>query len=409
MPSALICPVGTTPDGRKDILTALSDEIRTVRPDLVLFVVSDDSRANAEIVARESGMRPDACEYLHLPSPHDMNLIFRAINDALRSLRARGFRSTDIAVNYTSGTKVMSAGAVVAAIFNQCREARYLYHEAGADNRTVTTQLEAVSAFRDLLVGRHLLQEMRYQSAADVFSRIDPSLLSEHDVAALKALRILACAYFYWDNFNYAAFVETMRQVPRDAEAVRKFLVSDETLALVEQLAADGAASRITPVSVADMVNNAARRLKEGKYDDAIARVYRALEMLAQWALMEQGIDTDDVDTRRIPPRHRVGFEAMRSLEDGLVRIGMRKAYELLAALGHPLGEQFQTHGALAQTLQRRRNSILAHGVSPLERADCEQLFAAAHDLFVNTIPEFDSLCSRLQFPWLELDGGQRS
>ena len=122
MPSALICPVGTTPDGRKDILTALSDEIRTVRPDLVLFVVSDDSRANAEIVARESGMRPDACEYLHLPSPHDMNLIFRAINDALRSLRARGFRSTDIAVNYTSGTKVMSAGAVVAAIFNQCRD-----------------------------------------------------------------------------------------------------------------------------------------------------------------------------------------------------------------------------------------------------------------------------------------------
>lgn len=402
MPSALICPVGTTPDGRRDILTALSDEIRTVRPDLVLFVVSEDSRANAEAIAQESGMAPDACEYLTLASPHDMNLIFRAINDALRDLRSRGFSSAEIAVNYTSGTKVMSAGAVVAAIFNQCREARYIYHEAGAENRTVTTQLEAVSAFRDLLLGRRLVQEMRYQSAADVLGRIDPSLLGSHDVTTLRALRDLAVAYFNWDNFNYAAFVETMARVPRDHEAVAKFLVSNETLALVARLAADGAASRITPAAVADMVNNAARRLKEGKYDDAIARVYRALEMLAQWVLMEQGIDTDDVDTRRIPPRHRVGFEAMRSLEDGKVRIGMRKAYELLAAIGHPLGERFQVHGALAQTLQRRRNSILAHGIQPLERSDCEQLFTAARDLFVTSISEFDLLCSRLQFPWLD-------
>jgi len=49
---------------------------------------------------------------------------------------------------------------------------------------------------------------------------------------------------------------------------------------------------------IADILNNARRRMKEGKYDDAMARLYRTVELIAQYRLkMKYEIDTSDVDT----------------------------------------------------------------------------------------------------------------
>ena len=402
MKTALICPVGTTPDGRTDILTALATDIRELMPDLVVFVVSRESRQNAERVAEEAGYTADACEYLELPSSHDFNHSFRMINEVIRGLRERGFSGSGISVNYTSGTKVMGGAALLASVYNQCREARYIYHEAGQANRTITTTLEAVYAFRALRFGKRLIEAMRYRSATEVLERVDPSLLAEYDVASLDALRAVASAYYAWDSFQYHDFIATYAAVPRDHEETQCFLVDEEVTGLVESLAQNSADGVITPLSCADMVNNAERRIHEGDFDDATARLYRSLEMLAQWSLREEGINPDDVDTRRVPPRHRVGFEALRSLEDGTVRLGMRKAYELLAALDHPVGLRFASHSELALLLGQRRASILAHGTRPISRESCEGIFRASMELFESAIPDFGPMCRRLQFPWIK-------
>ena len=41
---------------------------------------------------------------------------------------------------------------------------------------------------------------------------------------------------------------------------------------------------------MADLLNNAQRRIDEGKYDDAVARLYRANELIAQITLTKFGV-----------------------------------------------------------------------------------------------------------------------
>jgi hypothetical protein len=79
----------------------------------------------------------------------------------------------------------------------------------------------------------------------------------------------------------------------------------------------------------------------------------------------------------------------------------MRKAYELLALLGAPLGTKFEQNEELGEMLQTRSKSILAHGTQTLKEEDCEKLLRIVIDLFSSEIPDFVETCHSLQFPWL--------
>jgi CRISPR-associated protein (TIGR02710 family) len=401
MGKALICTVGTVYEGRENILNVLAEEICNLQPAYVAFLVSRESRSAAQKIAHSAKLNPSCVEYLELETPHDLNEVFARTNETIRRLLAAGFSPADISLNYTSGTKVMGSGAVLAAVFNQCSELRYIYEGGPKGDRVIITRPEAVSAYRDLQLAVRLVEELRFQSASDLLSRLDASLLSAYDVEILEALRNIADAYNAWDTFNPGHFVEVMRKTTATFEPLKKFMVDSGTMGLLAQLAGDLAQENYSPYIFADMVNNAARRMIEGKHDDAVARLYRALEMLAQWVLRRYGIDTDDVDTRKIPPRYRVNFEALRSMDDGIVRIGMRKAYELLAILEAPLGLRFQDKKELQPLLQARSKSILAHGTSRIAKEDSEHFLAVSLELFVSEIPDFCEICHNLQFPWL--------
>jgi CRISPR-associated protein (TIGR02710 family) len=404
MAHALICTVGTHLESGDDLAEVLAAEVRAVAPDFVLLLCSRSSRDQAREVARSAGLLPSRFEIVEFQSPHNLNNIFEKTNDAIRSLRVRGFAPEDISLNYTTGTKVMGSAAMLAAVMNRCREMRYLFDNGSAGGQTVVTTPEAVTAFGDLLLARRLVREMRFLSARDLLSRIDSTHLSPYDKESLNALREVAIAYHHWDSLRHREFLDTIRGVPADLEPIGKFLVGPQTLAMVGQIADDLGARRYSPPVFADMINNAGRRQLEGKFDDAAARAYRALEMLAQWALAREGIDTDDVDTRRIPPRYRVNYEAMRSMDDGQVRIGMRKAFELLALLNTPVGVRFEADKDLMAMLQRRSESILAHGTTPINDADCTSLLEKTREFFAAELPDLDRLCDNLRFPWLSAD-----
>ncbi|PKO17445.1 TIGR02710 family CRISPR-associated protein [candidate division BRC1 bacterium HGW-BRC1-1] len=400
MATALICTVGTTLESGEDLVELLSNEIRELAPAFVLFLASRESSDHALRVAAAVPLGESAFAIVQVESPHNINDIFEKTNDSIRELRMRGYGPDQILIDYTTGTKVMAAGAVLAAVMNQCCQLRYLFYN-GHETERVLTAPESVMAFRDLLLARRLIREMRFRSAYDLLSHIDSTDLSPYDVDSLNALRDVALSYRHWDNFRYEEFLETIPKVPTQLEPIQKFLIAPDTLEMIRTITGDLAAGRYSPPVLADMLNNAERRLREGKLDDAAARVYRALEMLSQWLLAEQGIDTNDVDTRRIPPRFRVNFEAMRSLDEGIVRIGMRKAFELLTILETPAGLRFDENRNLATLLQHRSDSILAHGTKSLGEVECVELVRTARAFFVEEVEGFADLCNQLQFRWL--------
>jgi len=158
---------------------------------------------------------------------------------------------------------------------------------------------------------------------------------------------------------------------------------------------------KISEDVLADIFNNARRRFDEGKFDDALSRLYRLTEMLAQWELTKPPIEIDasDVDIQKIPPELRDYYEGLRE-KDGSIKIGLKKSYELLKLFGSSLGEQFLKDEKIQILLTKRNNSILAHGTEPISREACQSLFERVQTLAAARIANFQILQRELDFPW---------
>jgi CRISPR-associated protein (TIGR02710 family) len=130
--------------------------------------------------------------------------------------------------------------------------------------------------------------------------------------------------------------------------------------------------------AVEDLLRNAERRASQSRYDDAVGRLYRAMELTAQILLKIDvknktggaGIDTGDVAIERLPEAIRSAYEQKRDqrAEDGKLKIGLQDSYDLLAALEHPVGLRWsENRSRLVDRLQIRNNSLFAHGFASIQ------------------------------------------
>lgn len=131
-----------------------------------------------------------------------------------------------------------------------------------------------------------------------------------------------------------------------------------------------------------DLIANAERRRNEGRYVDAVARLYRAVELAAQLRLVEgYGITTDAVPVDELP-------EHLRRLptatdENGTIMVGLQDAYALLLHKDDSLGERFAELGwnSARSPLASRNASIAGHGFAPVSKDVCADLWNGALSL----------------------------
>lgn len=408
-PSALIMTVGIPSDPRLDIASALAAEARSLEPVELVLVASSQSFKNALRIAEMLNKSEGEFEIVKLESSHDIDEGFRKINAAIDRLREKGIRPEEIAINFTSGTKIMSSAVVLSAVFNRCMELRYLTGaEAGSRRgRLIKMQPAAVYAFQDLLRGRNLALDLHFGSAKLFLSGVNDSLLTESGRRLRAQLLVVADAYQKRENFQPELFLREYESIQFDSPLLETFRMSAEQHEAVKKLVAEGEAGELGDSMLVELYTNGLRRLRAGAADDAAVRLYRAMEMLAQWVLRRDfEIDTNDVDTRRIPPRDRVAYEALRSMEDGMVKIGLRKSYELLVIMGTNVGARFKSLEPLHTYLAKRAGSVLAHGLQSVDLHDAKTFFDSARELFLAEIPDFDERVRLMQFPWFEARSG---
>src|SRR5919106_5464708 len=89
---------------------------------------------------------------------------------------------------------------------------------------------------------------------------------------------------------------------------------------------------------ILDVFCNARRRSDEGSYDDAVARLYRCLEMLEQHLLfMEHDLLTSDIDLEKlkgkIPPHLFQKLYDKKKYEKQKIEIGLVEGFEILSYL----------------------------------------------------------------------------
>ena len=141
------------------------------------------------------------------------------------------------------------------------------------------------------------------------------------------------------------------------------------------------AGNPLSILMVADLIANARRRGEERRFDDGVARLYRAIEALAQVALRERHSiqNSGAVRLEQVPETLREQWGDR--VQDGTLRLGLQDDFELLRKLDDPLGLRFMElslHDHQGSALQARNSSILAHGFVPVSEIMFEKLFAAA-------------------------------
>lgn len=141
------------------------------------------------------------------------------------------------------------------------------------------------------------------------------------------------------------------------------------------------------PYWIADLINNAKRRGDiEHKFDDAVARLYRTVELIAQYRLRkEYKLEPSNLNVESIPQVLREKWGITKA--DEKIKIALEGDYELLAAKGDSIGKKFTEDKEFGGLLSKRNCSILAHGLEPLNKEVYQKLLGKTLDLAQSFLP----------------------
>lgn len=406
MKKALILTVGTGTRPDTNIVNPLKKTILDSNPDFTVLMASLDSQVHAQMIMDELKLCQDQARIVIVPNPDKIHDVFKAINAQFRGLYRMGFECHQIAVDYTSGTKAMTGGLVLSAVANGCETLKYITGQRrngvvmDGTEEFLSLSSSSILAHYEIQIGRRFILSYRFDAAQDVLNRVNSALLDEYDAKVAENLMIAAGAFKYWDTFDHARFTGEYPKISFEFRELAEFRVGDRTLEALRVLLRAQKSGSIVEDTLADMYNNAYRRFQEGKFDDAMARLYRLTEMMGQWAMAKLGLRSDDLDLEKVPDALREDYARFREPSDGKVKIGLARGYQLLAALNVELGRAFKSDKSLQGRLNSRNNSILAHGVKPVAKDECSSMLRILGELAADHVPGFLERVNALRFPW---------
>jgi CRISPR-associated protein (TIGR02710 family) len=393
----LILTVGTT---REPLEVALSEHA----PEGVVFLASQASHPVAAELLRDYG----ASFRHHTLLLEDAESLLEAYQKALLALRkALEWEAKAIVADLTGGTKPMAAGLTLALTGRGV-----VFSYVGGERRDPETGrvlsgherlrlLEDPTARFGLREWAGFTRAWNALNLGMALSELESLLsrpLSPSEARFYRAMQGVVEGLVEWDRFRHQEALKRLSAHLPVALAVAeawghggKVRVLKGLEALLPHLQSIvEAGEKPTFPLLQDLLANAERRAALGRFDDALARLYRALELAVEADLQERlGFALKD------PKTWPEDFP--ESLKERILK--PRGLMELLEA-AFDLDLAFGQRGTLAQRLygekdrlqallQKRHGSILAHGTKPVEREDYERLrdFLAGLDERLRPLP----------------------
>jgi len=385
---ALLIALGGSP--QKAIFT-----INHYRPEYLLFFTTQKAEDLIKQVIQpaiqqmpkrwDCVVTPDAANFVEC-----YKVLARQLTELLRNWQVQ---PGELVVDYTEGTQSMVMAMALAAS-EYCT--RFVF-ASGEDLAPEAGKEEAAPALLesnpwDLKAGDEARQaavhfnQGRYTQARLIFSRLQERV-SGGSKPLYKALSDLADGYNLWDVFQYQKGLEKLKGAKRALElsavwggppGIKAILAGvGENLVFVEKVMM--AQRRVDRTLFLDLMGNAKRRAEIAHhYEDAMVRLYRALEALAQIQLENAcGIKSQDIRPEQLPEGVREDYRQCFTSElDGKIKLPLNAAYHLLKALGDPLGQAFSNQWPqMKLVLDAQNHSILAHGFEPIKPERYQQMF----------------------------------
>ena len=301
-----------------------------------------------------------------------------------------------VVVDFTRGTKAMSAALVLAATRREVPHLRYVTGprdqrgmvQVGSEEvRQVRTTVAA--GHRRLDLARDLMLRGNFPAAEAVLPDPDhpfAAIYPQDLIRVAGAVRTVARFYAAWDRLDYAAASSIAIAVPPTADWKALWPVPaahDWVCALareIERSASAAMASRLRRL-VVDLLANGERRLRQGQHEDALVRAYRVLELIGQARLFDHGLDSGNLDRshravqaleRKIAEKKQDPLTAGR---DGALQAGRFQVARLLKECADPLAGRLLTFEQVALLKPTLRNdSLLIHGFVARAPQDSESL-----------------------------------
>jgi len=301
----LICSVGFRP--LPVILTTL-----IVRPEKLYLLHSVESRRTAEEIREDITVRD------LWPNP-DERIILRSLSltdtpenyDHLRNILTVNPKGSFL-VDSSGGVKVMGLSLAAAAFWHRVPAVYQLGAEVKGVVKPFSARLITLDnpfvhfGSTELHSIQNLFQSGNYDAAGALCDNMREGIRDISTLGKLDILREFVQVYQHWDSFAHSRLEDDpLRKTAEMLRAVQDKMarfdlnfaddsaIADNILFLteIETSWESGVSSINDQFRLVDIYASSQRRARAGKYDDAVARLYRCLEMCASICLRECGIN----------------------------------------------------------------------------------------------------------------------
>lgn len=409
--------------------------INNVNPDRVVFICSEGSADSIEKVVKNVALtdfdqerdvvslqqrlkRNDGIEVYN--SLDRLDHVYHQTHELLKRLQDEN-PGSHISADYTGGTKTMAAGLAMAAIDNENIE--LLVTTAEQRNSSEST-ISGYSIPMAILQGSiHtqrllttelplLLKRFDYAAARETVNRV--RLLKSHADATASELRDLDSildAFDFWDRFDHVKALSILENKVSDPTLkpyvfnLKRIIGSRKLLDQNEQIQAAKSIKGHGLEIIEDLLLNAERRAKQKRYDDAIGRLYRAIELTAQIQLIcDHSLHTGNIEIAKLPQHLQSSYVEIHQRQggDSSLKLGLVASYDLLFDLDNPLGLHWKREkNSILDQLQHRNNSLFAHGFQPIQVNSWNEIKFTIGEFLNSVISEKSSAHQdrQLQFP----------
>lgn len=380
----LIMTVGTGANGA-DIAHGLFFSIKDSNPNILILIGSaksfETTLPHIKNLIAEQEIDVELIEKL-IEEVNDLEFLHFKFSEIINQLLKQGYSLNKISVDYTSGTKAMSAALVSAAIENKVGSLSYVYGDRGEGGR-----VKSGTERRNSLSPNKFHSKNIFEKAIELFNNFryinSIELLTNHEFhpdfqEKAVLLTKLSKMFDAWDKFNFSAAFEISKSIV--SEELKIFNLKNKfekdyvpSLTRLKE-------KNLSFEKIIDLIENAERRAKEGKYDDAVARLYRSLEMIGQIEFEKEfNCSTSNVKIENIPLELTEEIKQKYfDIKDGKIKLPLFATFELLNKKGNRAGAKFYSNfDKIKKVLHLRNNSILAHGMKALNESE----FIAALEL----------------------------
>ncbi|WP_323735737.1 hypothetical protein PXD04_07545 [Methanosphaera sp. ISO3-F5] len=393
----------------KKVLMILCDKINLQKEEFIKYlssIVYDDQVDTAVLVGTKEilGLIREIKEYYNHEYSQEINinvLILQNMEDtdyifSRFKFKIKEFPYAQILINITHGSNKLSAISMLVSKMYGLRIQDRLHIEDSSkfENFDVIEQNEKNSN-KPMYYIKKLFNNYDYKLAKEVlYDNYDTMDKTEQMFETIIEI------YEKWDSFDYErydfnkieSYFSNLKEIKNNYEAIT--------------ILTDRNNDKYNSYRIADLINNAKRRIDEERYDDAIIRLYRVLELIGESELQEKygirkdDIHLDDINGLNIDKTAKINIKKRLDFKYPRYQIPLTTTYFILQKLYDKVGLYYSRNKQKYQELFQKRNvSVLVHGNHKYETSEIKEMLQRVTDLAGVYDENIQTIMLKLDFP----------